>query len=261
MITIAKLRSLRPRTQIRKISMIFHQAAKGAYSPAYLSQVIPLLMEEKAVSVLGEHADKVDKLCTFLLMGHWEATYEEDLCQLLLQCLGAEPSDWDFTDDAGLLDGGVRSILPHTLVLDRLRSPFNVGSIFRTADSFGVDRILMVEGTASTKHPRCFRTAKGTIATVAHKVLEEDEICNYLASCGRPVFALESGGTLLYDFVFPRDGIAVLGSEEFGVSPRLLALCDASSGRVTIPLSGSKGSINVSVAAGIMLQAWFSVSV
>ena len=57
----------------------------------------------------------------------------------------------------------------------------------------------------------------------------------------------------LEEFDFPDDGICVLGGEEDGVSPDVLALC---SSRVSIEQFGAKGSINVSVAAGILLHAW-----
>jgi len=258
MITIAKLRKLKATTQIRKISMIFHQAALGQYSEVYLSLVLPLLEEEKAKSVLGPLSPQAEKLSRYLLEGHFEPTYEEDLCQLLLRSVGAEPSDWDFMDADGTLDGNARTVLPHTLVLDRLRSPFNVGSVFRTADSFGIEKIILIEGTASITHPRCLRTAKGTVDTVEHASMSEDDFCSLVETQSLPLFALELGGHDLSHFSFPREGIAVLGSEEFGVSPRLLSLCDQSLGRVSIALAGSKGSINVSVAAGIMLQQWFA---
>ena len=71
-----------------------------------------------------------------------------------------------------------------------------------------------------------------------------------------PFFALETGGTLLGDFPFPPRGILIAGSEELGISPRALAAADASLGRVTIPTWGAKGSLNVSVAFGIVMQAW-----
>jgi TrmH family RNA methyltransferase len=71
-----------------------------------------------------------------------------------------------------------------------------------------------------------------------------------------PFFALETGGTPLADFVFPSRGVLIAGSEELGVSPRALAAADASLGRVTIPTLGAKGSLNVSVAFGIVMQAW-----
>jgi TrmH family RNA methyltransferase len=55
------------------------------------------------------------------------------------------------------------------------------------------------------------------------------------------MFALELGGVAIQRFSFPSDGVAVLGSEEMGVSPVFLAACDRSAGRVAIPLSGTKG--------------------
>ena len=72
--------------------------------------------------------------------------------------------------------------------------------------------------------------------------------------CDLPVFVLETGGTPLKDFVFPRQGIVIIGSEELGVSPA--ALERATYGRVTIPMKGMKASLNVGVAFGILMQAW-----
>jgi len=71
-----------------------------------------------------------------------------------------------------------------------------------------------------------------------------------------PFFALETGGTPLADFSFPSRGIIIAGSEELGVSPEALAAADGSLGRVSIPSYGAKGSLNVSVAFGIVMQAW-----
>ena len=70
------------------------------------------------------------------------------------------------------------------------------------------------------------------------------------------VFALETGGTPLLDFAFPPQGVVILGSEELGVSPEGLALAERGLGRVSIPLAGAKRSLNVSVAFGILMQAW-----
>ena len=71
-----------------------------------------------------------------------------------------------------------------------------------------------------------------------------------------PVFALETGGIPLAEFPFPQQGLLIAGSEELGVSPRALAAADASLGRVSIPCYGAKGSLNVSVAFGIVMQGW-----
>ena len=68
-----------------------------------------------------------------------------------------------------------------------------------------------------------------------------------------PFFALETGGTPIADFRFPRQGIAVIGSEELGVSPEAL---DKAEARVSIPMAGIKASLNVGVAFGILMEAW-----
>ena len=108
------------------------------------------------------------------------------------------------------------------------------------------------------------RTSRGTVDLVPHSVVDDLSVLE-----GRTVFALELGGVPLEEFDFPDDGICVLGGEEDGVSPDdgicvlggeedgvspdVLALC---SRRVSIEQFGAKGSINVSVAAGILLHAW-----
>jgi TrmH family RNA methyltransferase len=76
------------------------------------------------------------------------------------------------------------------------------------------------------------------------------------AALAGPCFALETGGRALKNFPFPPRGVMILGSEELGVSPPALALADSSLGRLSIPTWGAKGSLNVSVAFGIAMQAW-----
>lgn len=267
MITISKLKTLKPRTCVRKTACLFHEAAlrPDAFDKEYLSGLCGLLVGPPFVDVLleKEHTRALALASTLLSLPEDRFAFAcEDLHQLLLSALGAEPSDWDFVDTAsGELDISRRTILPYTLVLDRIRSPFNIGSLFRSADSFGVREILLVEGTASPEHPRAQRTARGCIATIPWRMMSEQALLDELKGSGRPMFALELGGVALSDFQFPSDGIAVLGSEEMGVSPGLLAASDTSAGRVSIPLAGTKGSLNVGVAGGIMLQRWFSAGV
>jgi TrmH family RNA methyltransferase len=266
MITIAKLRTLKPRTCVRKIACLFHEAAvrPGDFEPEYLSSLCGLLSDYPFTDVLSvqEQARAVALSSSLMSLPKDRFSFAcEDLHQLLLSSLGAEPADWDFLDDAsGALDVSRRTVLPHTLVLDRIRSPFNVGSLFRSADSFGVQDILLVEGAASPDHPRAQRTARGCTSTVPWRMLDERSLLDVLQKSGRPMFALELGGDPLSRFPFPPDGIAVLGSEEMGVSPAFLEACDSSAGRVTIPLAGTKGSLNVGVAGGIMLHHWFSMA-
>lgn len=268
MITIAKLRTLKDRTCVRKCASLFHEQAQlilqgNEPDHAYIAGLCSLFDSSQFHTVLD------DKQLLALLSlssslvpasGASLPVILEDLHHALLSALGSEPSDWDFVDRQGSLDASLRVVLPHTLILDRLRSPFNVGSIFRSADSFGIQEIWVVEGTASVTHPRAVKSARGCIDTVRYQYFSESDLIEKLTENGTPLFALELGGESLESFPFPSSGAAVIGSEEMGVSPALLALCDSSLGRVSIALGGTKGSLNVSVATGIMLQRWYATT-
>ena len=127
--------------------------------------------------------------------------------------------------------------------------------MFRTAESFGVEKIFLSPFCADPLHRRAQRTAMGCIDIVPW---ERREFFNApeIPELPYPVFALETGGTSISDFSFPQRGLLIAGSEELGVSPRALAAADASLGRVSIPCYGAKASLNVSVAFGITVQAW-----
>lgn len=248
MLTEKKLLSLKERTRWRKISMILSQNARDLrlgknVDWTYLNTIIPLAGLKQ---IDTKKALEDPKHAMFVL---------EDYANALLCRLGAEPSDWDFTDSEGELDVSKRLIQDKVLVLDRIRSPFNVGSIFRSADSFGIKKIILVEGTASPEHPRARRTSRGCIDTVEWVYMTEEETVEYLKNTYTEIVALELGGQDVNRYGYRPQGAAVLGSEEFGISPGILACCTS---RVSIPMAGTKGSLNVSVAAGIFLQAWFS---
>ncbi len=246
MITKKKLESLKERTRLRKISIIMHQAAFDVKAGKevdwdYINDVLSLTDYGKIDTSLESEA------IVFKL---------EDISKDLLRVLGAEPSDWDFRDSSGALDVKTRIIQDKILVLDRIRSPYNVGAIFRSADSFGISKIILVEGTASPEHVRAQRTSMGTVSTVDWAFMSEEEVVSFLKSYDpSQVLALEVGGEDINTFCFPARGVGILGSEEFGISPAVLA---CSGRRVSIALGGSKGSLNVSVAAGIFMQHWFS---
>lgn len=289
MITVRKLLSLEPALRLRKCSAIFHNAAL-AWPPdgagllsgfssefpsglssglSYLKSVAAVVMDAaellpvggvSAVGGAAGHESAVRRLVA--LCGSFESKPDKtvcaDICYGILAVLGAEPADWDFVRNEGgvmTLDSGARRIWPVTLVLDRIRSPFNVGSIFRAADSFGVERIVLLDGTASPEHNRARRTSRGTDRTVAWGYMSEADALEMLRDADVPVVALEVGGTPVGEFDFPPAGYAIIGSEEFGISPRILR---AAGFRVGIPMAGSKGSLNVAVSAGIFLHRWFS---
>jgi len=180
------------------------------------------------------------------------------LRHILITETGRSTADWDFISPGGKLDPAQRRIFPGMLVyLEDIRSPFNVGAMFRTAESFGVEKIIISPLCADPRHPRAQRSAMGCVDVLPWErqdLSEKDATPPNLS-----LFALETGGTPLEEFAFPQQGILIAGSEELGVNPRTLAMADASLGRVSIPCYGAKGSLNVSVAFGIVMQYWASV--
>jgi len=180
---------------------------------------------------------------------------------ILLAEIGKDQSDWDFTVSGGKLDPEKRQVFKGMQVyLEDIRSPFNVGAMFRTAESFGVEKIILSPLCADPRHKRAERTAMGCVDVIPWERQDlfpapEDAPPDNLTET-LPIFALETGGVPLAEFPFPKRGIMITGSEELGVSPRALSAADASLGRVSIPSYGAKGSLNVSVAFGIAVQAW-----
>jgi len=130
-----------------------------------------------------------------------------------------------------------------------IRAPFNLGSIFRTAEAFGAEKVLLSEGCVSPEQPRAQRSAMGCTQFLPW------DYCSLAAlPANLPVFALETGGIPITSFPFPKRGIVLLGSEELGLSAE--ALKSVSAGIVSIPMKGIKASLNVAVAFGILMQYW-----
>ena len=184
--------------------------------------------------------------------------------QILLAETGRNQADWDFIEESGALDGAMRRPFAGMQVyLEDIRSPFNVGSMFRAAESFGVEKAWLSPLCADPHHKRAERTSMGCVDILPWERLPRDPFAGITEDRGNvssflrgPFFALETGGTNLADFTFPSGGILIAGAEELGVSPHALAAADASLGRVSIPTYGVKVSLNVSVAFGIVTQAW-----
>ncbi len=167
----------------------------------------------------------------------------------LVHATGTLPADWDFVHPVTGLPGERKFRSGMMVYAEDLRSPFNMGSVFRTAEAFGAEKILISPGCVSPDHSRSQRSAMGCVDYIPW---ERQALSGLPPDV--PVFALETGGTDIDDFVFPREGIVIIGSEELGVSPD--ALDRATYGRVSIPMTGIKASINVGVAFGILMFTW-----
>ncbi len=174
----------------------------------------------------------------------------------LLTLIGTFPAEWDLVIAPHAApveeDGTVRQrdFFPGVAVYaEDIRSPFNLGSIFRSAEAMGAEKVYISPFCTDPEQPRAIRSGMGCIETMGWERCSLDELPQDL-----PVFALETGGTDINEFEFPERGICIIGSEELGVSPE--ALTRATYGRVTIPMKGLKASLNVGVAFGILMQKW-----
>ncbi len=143
-----------------------------------------------------------------------------------------------------------------TLVLDEVRSGLNVGSIFRTADAFALEQVILCGITAQPPHREILKTALGSTESVSWQYFDETvQAVQWLKQEGYKVLAVEQTTPKLWlqDFQpLPDQRYAfIMGNEVEGVSETVLPLCD---GALEIPQFGTKHSLNVAVAAGIV--AW-----
>jgi len=270
MIPLFKLSQL-PRSQrLRKAAKIIGESEIQLVSQGvldgklvqYLAAVINLLAEHENFSLEQEKALKNAQNTLSAASISEKDTIRRALNtvnHVLLAETGRYRSDWDFISGDGALDAACRLTFPGMQVyFEDIRSPFNVGAMFRAAESFGAEKLWLSPLCADPDHKRARRTAMGSVDIMPWERFSDDpfESGSNHKSLPLPVFALETGGIPLSDFPFPAQGILITGSEELGVTPRALEAADSSLGRVSIPTYGAKGSLNVSVAFGIVMQAW-----
>lgn len=148
---------------------------------------------------------------------------------------------------------------PIRLVLDDVRSRHNVGSIFRTADAFGAEGIILCGFTPRPPHREIEKTALGATLSVPWNT-EETTVAavRSLQSQGYRVLAVEQTvEAKAVQSIRPEQDqrlALVFGNELNGVSEEVVRACD---GCLVIPQQGSKHSLNVSVCAGVVLW-WFT---
>jgi tRNA G18 (ribose-2'-O)-methylase SpoU len=137
-------------------------------------------------------------------------------------------------------------------LLDNIRSAWNVGSMFRTADAAGLAGLFLCGMTATPPRPDVEKTALGASGTVPWDYWSDTlESLRSIRERGIQVVALETGPRAApFDaFAYRFPVCFVVGHEVAGVSPDVLAACDAT---VAIPMHGGKESLNVAVSFGIM---------
>ena len=140
-------------------------------------------------------------------------------------------------------------------LLDNIRSVWNVGSMFRTADAAGLGGLLLCGMTATPPRPDIEKTALGATQTVPWNYWRSAlEAATTVREAGLPLIALEQTSEARdweqFDYPFPH--CFVVGHEVRGVAPEILDIADSV---VEIPMAGTKQSLNVAVSFGVLAYA------
>ena len=218
----------------------------------YIKQVVKVLLKDPKLEQTS--ADELKRLIS------QDPIDELRVCNYarneLLALIGTFPAEWDLiiaphsspVNEEGIVKE--REFFPGIAVYaEDIRSPFNLGSIFRSAEAMGAEKVYISPFCTDPEQSRAIRSGMGCIETLGYTRCSLNELPKDL-----PIFALETGGTDINEFKFPKEGICIIGSEELGVSPEALNI--ATYGRVSIPMKGLKASLNVGVAFGILMQKW-----
>ena len=150
--------------------------------------------------------------------------------------------------------------IPVAVVLDHVRSMYNVGSVFRTADAFRLDRLCLCGITSTPPHPEIHKTALGAEDTVDWIYYQETtDALESLRNEGFTIIAIEQvkNSIMLQDYAIDinKKYALILGNEVKGVQQQVVDQCDDC---IEIPQYGTKHSLNVSVTAGIVIHHFAS---
>jgi 23S rRNA (guanosine2251-2'-O)-methyltransferase len=140
------------------------------------------------------------------------------------------------------------------IVLDNIRSAFNVGSIFRSSDGAGsVEKIYLCGITSPVDNPKLEKTALGSIDFVNSEYYDStQEALDELEENNIPIFSVEltEDSVDFQNFEYPKEFAIIFGHEKKGVADDILKRCN---NVISIPMRGKKKSLNVANAASIIL--------
>lgn len=137
------------------------------------------------------------------------------------------------------------------LLLDRVQDPGNIGTMIRTAEAAGMDAVIFGEGTGDLYNPKVIRSAQGSHFQIKTELGNLLDWLHKLESAHIPVYGTALENAVPYKSVNPTDTFAIiLGNEGSGVSPQLLK---ETRQNLYIPIYGKSESLNVAIAAGILM--------
>jgi TrmH family RNA methyltransferase len=139
----------------------------------------------------------------------------------------------------------------YALILDDIRDPGNLGTIIRTADWYGIDKIIASEETADFYNPKVISATMGSFCRVQ---LYYGNLVEYLNTTHLPVYGTFLNGKNIYTVDFEKAGLIAMGNEANGISTEVGQLVTVP---ITIPKRGGAESLNASIATAIVLDNVF----
>jgi len=137
------------------------------------------------------------------------------------------------------------------LILDQIRDPGNLGTILRTAEAAGAGGIFLLKGSVELLNPKVVRSTAGSVFRFpVFTDQRPTSLIDDLKQAKVTVFATDVDGQLFREADFTAPHAFLLGNEAFGIDPEVLKLADQT---ITIPMEDPVNSLNVAVAAGILL--------
>ncbi|MPL66636.1 putative TrmH family tRNA/rRNA methyltransferase [bioreactor metagenome] len=142
--------------------------------------------------------------------------------------------------------------MPFLLMLDRVTDVRNLGAIARSAECAGVDAIIVPQYSSAQINEDAIKTSSGALLRIPIcRELNLKTTINLAKEMGVNVYcATEKGGEIYTQVPMKESLMIIMGSEDTGVSPEIIKLCDK---RIKIPIKANIESLNVSVAAGILI--------
>jgi len=148
--------------------------------------------------------------------------------------------------DLGTVRSGVALVSP--------QDPGNLGTVLRTIDAAGADALFLLEGGVDLYHPTCVRASMGTLFWKPVVQAGFDEFADWARDKGIRLIGTSAHANVDYREISPGDSpwVLLLGNEQKGLSDEQIAACDVT---ISMPMRGKVSSLNLSVAAGILLYA------
>lgn len=153
-------------------------------------------------------------------------------------------------DDILKSNNSVKTKKNNILLVDKVQDAGNMGTIIRTADAFGINTILCMEGTVDIYSPKVIRSTMGSILRQKIVYIKKEELEKLKNSDYRVVGTSLSTNMYIDELDFSKKSIFVLGNEANGMSKEVENICNE---LVKIKMSGNAESLNVGIAAGIIL--------